>query len=138
MVGQVKHTKREAAGRPAEKARPARARKKVALAAPAAPTLTPFLAAVRKAVRAIPRGQTRSYGTIAEIVGKPGAARAVVRALHALDEIPWWRVCRAGGKFAPQVAEEQQARLRQEGWKPARARAQRGAAPKAVRPGAVR
>ena len=82
------------------------------------PTLTPFLSAVRRAVRAIPRGQTRSYGTIAEIVGKPGAARAVVRALHALDGIPWWRVCRAGGKFAPQVASEQQALLRQEGWKP--------------------
>jgi methylated-DNA-protein-cysteine methyltransferase-like protein len=82
------------------------------------PTLTPFLAAVRKAVRAIPRGQTRSYGTIAEIVGKPGAARAVVRALHALEGIPWWRVCRAGGKFAPQVAAEQTALLLQEGWRP--------------------
>ena len=80
--------------------------------------MTPFLAAVRKAVRAIPRGQTRSYGTIAEIVGKPGAARAVVRALHALEAVPGWRVCRAGGKFAPQVAAEQQALLQQEGWKP--------------------
>jgi methylated-DNA-protein-cysteine methyltransferase-like protein len=87
--------------------------------APAA-ALTPFLAAVRKAVRAIPRGQTRSYGTIAEIVGKPGAARAVVRALHALGDLPWWRVCRAGGKFAPQVAVEQESLLRQEGWRPVR------------------
>ena len=81
-------------------------------------TLSPFLTAVRRAVRAIPRGQTRSYGTIAEFVGKPGAARAVVRALHALEGIPWWRVCRAGGKFAPQVASEQMTLLLQEGWKP--------------------
>ena len=100
MVGSVKHTKR-------------------------APALTQFLADVRKAVRAIPRGQTRSYGTIAEVVGKPGAARAVVRALHALEGTPWWRVCRAGGRFAPQVEAEQTALLRQEGWQPVSARGPR-------------
>jgi O-6-methylguanine DNA methyltransferase len=33
--------------------------------------------AVLDAVRAIPRGQTRSYGEIARAVGQPGAARAV-------------------------------------------------------------
>ena len=33
--------------------------------------------AVLGAVRAIPRGETRSYGDIARIIGRPGAARAV-------------------------------------------------------------
>ena len=80
--------------------------------------LTPFLAAVRKAILAIPRGQTRAYGEIALRVGRPGGARAVVSALHALDDVPWWRVCRAGGKLAPQVAFEQEQLLRQEGWRP--------------------
>lgn len=70
---------------------------------------------------AIPRGHTLSYGEVALRAGKPGGARAVVRALHALDDVPWWRVCRAGGSFAPQVAREQESMLRQEGWRPARA-----------------
>jgi O-6-methylguanine DNA methyltransferase len=33
--------------------------------------------AVLEAVRAIPRGETRSYGDIARTIGRPGAARAV-------------------------------------------------------------
>jgi O-6-methylguanine DNA methyltransferase len=33
--------------------------------------------AVLEAVRAIPRGETRSYGDIARAIGRPGAARAV-------------------------------------------------------------
>jgi methylated-DNA-protein-cysteine methyltransferase related protein len=80
--------------------------------------LTPFLAAVRAVVLAIPRAQTRSYGLVAELAGRPGGARAVARALHSLDQIPWWRVCRAGGSFAPQVAQAQERLLRKEGWRP--------------------
>lgn len=38
---------------------------------------SPFVSAVRAAVRAIPYGETRSYGEIAAAVGRPGAARAV-------------------------------------------------------------
>lgn len=38
---------------------------------------TPFTAAVRAAVQAIPPGVTLTYGTVAEQVGSPGAARAV-------------------------------------------------------------
>jgi len=38
---------------------------------------SPFVEAVRAAVRAIPYGQTRSYGEVAAAVGRPGAARAV-------------------------------------------------------------
>lgn len=38
---------------------------------------TRFQSAVRAAVRAIPAGQTRTYGEVAEAAGYPGAARAV-------------------------------------------------------------
>jgi len=89
------------------------------------PGLPPFLAAVRRAVRAIPRGSTLSYGEVALRAGRPGGARAVVRALHALDDVPWWRVCRAGGTLAPAVADEQEWMLRQEGWRPRRPRRRR-------------
>ena len=42
---------------------------------------TPFKQAVWEATRSIPRGETRSYGEIAEQVGRPGAARAVGQAM---------------------------------------------------------
>lgn len=76
-----------------------------------------FLRAVRRIVRGIPRGKTLSYGEVALRAGKPRAARAVVAALHRLDDVPWWRVARHDGTLAPQVAREQAALLRQEGWK---------------------
>lgn len=38
---------------------------------------TPFQRRVRQAARDIPRGETRSYGQLAEIAGSPRAARAV-------------------------------------------------------------
>lgn len=51
------------------------------------PTLTPpgtdFQRAVWQALRAIPRGETRSYGAIAKSLGRPGAARAVGAACKA-------------------------------------------------------
>jgi methylated-DNA-[protein]-cysteine S-methyltransferase len=39
--------------------------------------LTPFQQRVVETVRAIPRGETKSYGEVAALVGSPGAARAV-------------------------------------------------------------
>ena len=48
---------------------------------PVAPPLklegTPFTKRVYEAVRRIPRGETRTYGEVADLAGKPGAARAV-------------------------------------------------------------
>jgi methylated-DNA-[protein]-cysteine S-methyltransferase len=44
--------------------------------------LTPFTRAVLQATGAIPRGQVRSYGEVARLIGRPGAARAVGQALH--------------------------------------------------------
>jgi alkylated DNA nucleotide flippase Atl1 len=104
------------------------------------PPLSPFLSAVRKVVRGIARGRTLSYGEVALRCGRPGAARAVVGALHALDDVPWWRVCRSGGGFAPQVADLQESLLRQEGWRPARRPVRRKARPRLRprRPGAGR
>ena len=77
--------------------------------------MTPFERTVRKVVKAIPRGTTLCYGQVALFANKPGAARAVVRALHALEGIPWWRVIRSDGTIAAQVAVEQSRKLRAEG-----------------------
>ncbi len=41
---------------------------------------TPFQLAVWSALRAIPLGETRTYGELARALGRPGAARAVGRA----------------------------------------------------------
>jgi len=87
--------------------------------------MTQFLKAVRRVVRSIPRGTTLSYGEVALRAGRPGGARAVVAALHRLDDVPWWRVARHDGTLAPQVAREQSTLLRQEGWKPRARRAKR-------------
>ena len=78
----------------------------------------PFSEAVMKAVRAIPRGEVRSYSQVALYAGRPGAARGVGRELSNLQDarsVPWWRVTRAGGVLAPSVAHEQARRLRAEG-----------------------
>jgi methylated-DNA-[protein]-cysteine S-methyltransferase len=42
-----------------------------------APNGTPFQLSVWRALRAIPYGETASYGEVADAVGQPGAARAV-------------------------------------------------------------
>lgn len=78
--------------------------------------MTKFQRAVARIVRRIPRGKTLSYGEVALRAGKPGAARAVVAALHRLEDLPWWRVARHDGSLAPPVAREQAQLLRQEGW----------------------
>ena len=49
---------------------------------PLAPKGTPFQQRVWQALRAIPYGQTRSYGQIAAAVGNPKAGRAVGGANH--------------------------------------------------------
>ena len=58
------------------------------------------LQAIWKAVRAIPRGQVSSYGTVAKRAGLPGRARLVGYALKiAPDRLPWHRVVAAGGRI---------------------------------------
>jgi len=63
---------------------------------------TPFQQAVWKQTAAIPYGEVRSYGWLAEKIGEPRAARAVGRAL-ALNPlpilIPCHRVVRKNGRL---------------------------------------
>lgn len=62
---------------------------------------TDFHARVFDAVRAIPRGEVRTYGDIAVEVGSPGGGIAVGQALLPLDfdsDVPWWRVVLSDGK----------------------------------------
>ena len=75
----------------------------------------PFPEAVRRAVRAIPRGEVRSYAQVALYAGRPGAARGVGRELKTLENVPWWRIIRSDGMLAPAVAVEQARRLKAEG-----------------------
>ena len=53
-----------------------------AFSVPLSPHGTQFQQAVWQALRDIPYGQTRSYGEIAELVGRPRAARAAGMAPH--------------------------------------------------------
>jgi O-6-methylguanine DNA methyltransferase len=52
-------------------------------------------------VRTIPKGKTLTYGQVAALAGKPGAARAVGNILSKNydPEIPCHRVIRADGKL---------------------------------------
>ena len=61
---------------------------------------TPFQLRVWEALRAIPRGETRTYAEIARAVGRPAAARAVASACAANPAalvIPCHRVVRSDG-----------------------------------------
>ncbi len=59
-----------------------------------------FAQAVWRACSEIPKGEVRTYGWIAQRIGRPGAARAVGRALGAnpfAPLVPCHRVVRADG-----------------------------------------
>ncbi|MEQ1871158.1 MAG: methylated-DNA--[protein]-cysteine S-methyltransferase, partial [Vicinamibacterales bacterium] len=61
---------------------------------------TAFQWQVWKALTAIPRGETRTYGEIAKLLGRPSASRAVARACASnriAIAIPCHRVVPAGG-----------------------------------------
>jgi len=79
---------------------------------------TKFFPRVWAAVRAIPRGQVRSYGQVAKTAGRPLAARAVASALRAAPPgLPWHRVLGAGGRIRLRgtAGLEQRMRLMSEG-----------------------
>lgn len=68
-----------------------------------------FYEQVYAVVRRIPRGKVTSYGRIAEMLGRPRAARAVGYALNALKDkhdntnytdIPWQRVVNSQGRIS--------------------------------------
>ena len=63
---------------------------------------TQFQAEVWQALQSIPCGQTRTYGQVAAVIGKPNAARAVARACAtnpAALLIPCHRVVRGDGEL---------------------------------------
>lgn len=84
--------------------------------------LRPFRRAVGSVVRAVPEGRVISYGTVALLAGRPGAARQVGAALRGLaaedPEFPWHRVVNAQGGISTYKiggGELQEALLRFEG-----------------------
>jgi methylated-DNA-protein-cysteine methyltransferase-like protein len=65
-------------------------------------SLEALFAEVLEIVREIPPGRVATYGEIAALAGRPGAARWVGRVLSALPEgsgVPWHRVLAAGGRI---------------------------------------
>ncbi len=60
-----------------------------------------FAEDVREAVRQIPKGETRTYGEVAAVIGHPGAARAVGTIMRDNFDptVPCHRVIRADGKI---------------------------------------
>jgi methylated-DNA-protein-cysteine methyltransferase-like protein len=63
-----------------------------------------FFGEVMRVVSQVPRGRVVTYGQVARMAGRAGAARMVGWALHSLPEgagIPWHRVINAGGGISP-------------------------------------
>lgn len=86
-----------------------------------------FYEQVYDVVRQIPRGKVTSYGRVAQMLGRPNAARAVGYALSALKDepankrsnVPWHRVINSQGRITisnrEHNAEDQARLLRSEG-----------------------
>lgn len=77
-----------------------------------------FAEGVWALVRTVPTGRVTTYGDVAEAYfGVRKGSRSVGRALAGCpDDVPWWRVVRAGGVLAGGTfADEQRARLAEEG-----------------------
>jgi methylated-DNA-protein-cysteine methyltransferase-like protein len=65
--------------------------------------VNPFYHRIYRIVRHIPKGRVGTYGVVARLAGRPGAARTVGWALSALPEdsdVPWWRVINAAGRIS--------------------------------------
>ncbi len=65
--------------------------------------MNPFYHRIYRVVRHIPKGRVATYGLVARLAGRPGAARTVGWALSALPDdadVPWWRVLNASGRIS--------------------------------------
>ncbi len=62
---------------------------------------TDFARRVTRVLRRIPAGRVATYGDVAALAGRPGAARAVGQILRRADEpgLPYHRVVAAGGRL---------------------------------------
>ena len=82
-----------------------------------------FYQEVYRLTRQIPAGRVTTYGTLAAMLGRPMAPRAVGYALRALGDdtdVPWHRVINAGGTISlrgrdPRETDLQRALLEHEG-----------------------
>ncbi|MEJ2290082.1 MAG: MGMT family protein [Deinococcales bacterium] len=81
-----------------------------------------FRESVLRVVRSVPAGRVVSYGQVALLAGRPGAARAVGAVLRGLrdddGDVPWQRVVNARGGISTYKVghgELQSALLRAEG-----------------------
>lgn len=75
-------------------------------------------AAIRRAIRSIPRGKVATYGQVAEAAGYPRYHRQVAQVLGKAGEtLPWHRVLGAGGqiKIIRDGGLDQRIRLEMEG-----------------------
>lgn len=65
------------------------------------PTPTVFTRKVLHVLRRIPTGRVATYGDVARLAGRPGAARAVGQIMRRADEpgLPYHRVIAAGGRL---------------------------------------
>jgi methylated-DNA-protein-cysteine methyltransferase-like protein len=65
--------------------------------------VNPFYHRIYRVVKHIPKGRVATYGIVARLAGRPGAARTVGWALSALpddNDVPWWRVINAAGRIS--------------------------------------
>jgi alkylated DNA nucleotide flippase Atl1 len=78
---------------------------------------TDFARRVEQVVRAIEPGDVVTYGEVAALAGKPGAARGVGAVLAGSGDrgLPWWRVVAANGRLVPGHEREHARRLQAEG-----------------------
>lgn len=62
---------------------------------------TDFARRVTRVLRRIPAGRVATYGDVAALAGRPGAARTVGQVLRRADEpgLPYHRVVAAGGRL---------------------------------------
>ena len=78
--------------------------------------MTVFAKSVLDAVDRIPPGRVLAYGDVAELVDRPGTARAVGAVMARYGgEVPWHRVLHADGSCAAHQSRRQLALLRAEG-----------------------
>ncbi|MEY4095089.1 MAG: Methylated-DNA--protein-cysteine methyltransferase [Acidobacteriota bacterium] len=63
--------------------------------------MTPFERRVLTIVSRVPVGRVTTYGDVARMAGRPGAARAVGNIMRAADRpgLPYHRVIAAGGRL---------------------------------------
>ncbi len=80
---------------------------------------SPFAARVLTILRRVPPGRVITYGDLAALAGRPGAARAVGNIMRTARQpgLPYHRVIAAGGRLGGYGGHEgmKQALLRQEG-----------------------